>query len=190
MNPFIRIVLSSLALMSSVAFAVEFKQVQTNESTVTFAYKQMGVTMDGTFAKFAAQASFDPAKLAKAQARIDIDLASIDTGSSDGNDEVAGKQWFNAKAYPSAGFISTGVKALGGNRYEARGKLTIKGKTLDVIAPFTFQSTAARGVFDGSFTIRRLDYNIGEGVWADVGTVADEIQIKFHLVVNASPAKK
>lgn len=186
----LRIFVLSAALLSGTASAVEFKQVQTSESTVIFAYKQMGVTMDGTFAKFAAQASFDPAKLAKAQARIDIDLASIDTGSSDGNDEVVGKQWFNAKTFPSAGFVSTGVKALGGNRYEAKGKLTIKGKTLDVTAPFTFQANGTRGLFDGVFTIKRLDYNIGEGVWTDVSTVANEIQIKFHLVLSAAPNKK
>ena len=181
---------TSLALMSSIATAVEFKQVQANESTVTFGYKQMGVAMEGKFAKFTAQTSFDPAKLAKAQARIDIDLASIDTGSEEANDEVAGKQWFNAKAFPSAGFVSTGVKALGGNRYEATGKLTIKGKTLDVTAPFTFQANGTRGLFDGVFTIKRLDYNIGEGVWTDVSTVANEIQIKFHLVLSATPNKK
>jgi polyisoprenoid-binding protein YceI len=179
-----------MALMSTTATAVEFNHVQTNESTVTFAYKQMGVTMEGNFAKFTALASFDPAKLSKSQARIDIDLASIDTGSEEANGEVKSKLWFNTQAFPSAGFVATGVKVLGGNRYEATGKLTIKGKTLDVVAPFTFQSTATRGMFDGNFTLKRLDYNIGEGIWADVSAVADEIQIKFHLVVNASPAKK
>jgi polyisoprenoid-binding protein YceI len=179
-----------LVLTSTPTTAVEFKQVQINESTVTFAYKQMGVPMEGKFAKFTAQATFDPAKLAKAQARIDIDLASIDTGSDEANDEVKAKLWFNTQAFPSAGFVSTGVKALGGNRYEATGKLTIKGKTLDVVAPFTFKSTATLGTFDGNFILKRLDYNIGEGIWTDVSAVADEIQIKFHLVVNASPAKK
>lgn len=190
MKSLLRVVILSTALVSSIATAVEFKQVQANESTVTFGYKQMGVAMEGKFAKFTAQTSFDPAKLAKAQARIDIDLASIDTGSEEANDEVAGKQWFNAKAFPSAGFVSTGVKALGGNRYEATGKLTIKGKTLDVTAPFTFQANGTRGLFDGVFTIKRLDYNIGEGVWTDVSTVANEIQIKFHLVLSATPNKK
>ncbi len=181
---------TTLTLMSTIATAVEFKQVQANESTVTFGYKQMGVPMEGKFAKFAAQTSFDPAKLAKAQARIDIDLSSIDTGSEEANEEVKAKAWFNTQAFPSAGFVSTGVKALGGNRYEATGKLTIKGKTLDVTAPFTFQVNGTRGLFDGVFTIKRLDYNIGEGVWTDVSTVADEIQIKFHLVLIAAPNKK
>ena len=179
-----------LLLLCGQASALEFKQVQTNESTVTFAYRQIGVPLDGKFSKFSAQVSFDPAKIASAQARIDIDVASIDTGSEEGNDAVVGKLWFNAKTFPTASLVSSGLKALGGNRYEATGKLSIKCKTLEVKAPVTFQATGSHGAFDGSFNINRLDYAIGDGEWTDVGTVANEIQIKFHLVVNAAPGKK
>jgi polyisoprenoid-binding protein YceI len=179
-----------LTLVTSPVWAIEFKQVQTNESAVTFGFKQMGVPLDGKFNKFSAQVTFDPAQIAKAQARIDIDLASIDTGSADGNEEVVGKQWFNVKSYPTASFVSTGIKSLGGNRYEALGKLSIKGKTQDVATPVTFQSDGKRGIFEGTFEIKRLDYMIGEGEWTDVSSVANEIKIKFHVVVNASPSKK
>jgi len=184
------VLLLSLLMFGSQVSALEFNQVQTSESSVTFGYKQMNVPLDGKFNKFSAKISFDPAKLATAQARIDMDVASIDTGSSDGDDAVVGKLWFNAKTYPTASFVSTGLKAAGGSRYEASGKLTIKGKTLDVTAPVTFQAAGSRGIFEGAFTIKRLDYNIGEGEWTDLGTVANEIQIKFHIVINAAPVKK
>ena len=183
----------SLLLLASAicgAQAAEFNQVQTGKSTLAFAYKQMGVPLEGKFGKFAVQIAFDPAKINAAQARLEVDLASIDTGSSEGNDEVAGKLWFNTKAYPTAQFVSSGVKALGGNRYEALGKLTIKGRSLDVSAPFTFKQEGAVGVFDGAFTLKRLDYAIGEGIWADVGTVANEVRIVFLIVTNAAPPAK
>ncbi|OIR01634.1 protein YceI [mine drainage metagenome] len=179
-----------LFLITSPVMALEFKQVQTNDSAVTFGFKQMGVPLDGKFNKFSAQLSFDPARLGKAQARIEIDLSSIDTGSAEGNEEVVGKKWFNVKDYPTASFVSTGIKALGGNRYQALGKLSIKGRTQDVAAPVTFQSDGKRGIFEGEFEIKRLDYAIGEGEWTDVSSVANEIQIKFHVVVNASASKK
>lgn len=182
--------LLGLMLVASHVSALEFKQVLANESTVTFGYKQMGVPLEGKFNKFDAQVIFDPAKVAKAQARIEINVASIDTGTAEANEEVVGKLWFNAKTFPTASFVSTGIKALGGNRYQATGKLTIKGKTLDVTTPVTFQANGNRGLFDGSFAIKRLDYAIGEGEWTDVSAVADEIQIKFHVVVNASTSKK
>ncbi len=184
------ILLLSLLLISNHSSALEFKQVQTGESAVTFDFKQMGVPLSGKFNKFSAQLAFDPTKLSAAQAHIDIDVASIDTGSADGNDEVVGKLWFNAKTYPTASFVSTGIKSLGGNRYEATGKLSVKGTTLDVVAPVTFQANGTRGVFEGGFTIKRLDYAIGEGEWTDISTVANDIPVKFHIVVNATPSKK
>lgn len=170
--------------------AAEFNQVQPDKSTLAFAYKQMGVPSDGKFRKFAAAIAFDPARPATASAQLEINMASIDTGTKEGNDEVAGKQWFNVKSFPNAKFVSSAVKPLGGNRFEVAGKLTIKGKTQEVSAPFTFKQEGALGVFDGSFTLKRLDYAIGEGPWADVGTVANEVQIVFHVVAGAAPAKK
>ncbi|HEY0665184.1 MAG TPA: YceI family protein [Gallionella sp.] len=175
-----------LLLAAGQAAALEFNRTQTGESTVTFGYKQMGVPLDGSFGKFAAQVVFDPARLAQAQARIDIDILSIDTGLKEANEEVVGKPWFNAAAFPTASFVSTGLKALGGERYQATGRLSIKGRTQDVTIPVTFKSSGERGVFEGTFGIKRLDYAIGEGIWSDVDTVADEIQIRFHIVVLAA----
>lgn len=179
-----------LLLVSSQAAALEFNTIQSAESSVAFGYSQMGVPLDGKFKQFTAQISFDPAKLDKAQARIAIALSSIDTGVAEADAEVAGKLWFNTPTYPSATFVASGLKALGGNRYEVAGKLTIKGRTLEIKAPLTFQATGTRGIFDGAFVIKRLDYAIGEGIWSDVSAVANEIQIKFHLVVTATPGKK
>ncbi|MBA3022553.1 MAG: YceI family protein [Gammaproteobacteria bacterium] len=181
----------AFVLMSvGVSHAVEYRQVQANESTVMFGYTQMGVSMEGKFSRFTAQLAFDPAKLKPAQAKIEINIASIDTGVDEANEEVVGKQWFNAQTFPTASFVSTGMKSLGGDRYEASGQLSIKGTTRDVVVPVTFSSAGARGQFDGVLNIKRLDYAIGEGAWSDVGTVADEIQIKFHFVVTAAPNKK
>jgi len=88
------------AVLALNASAVEYKTIAADKSKVTFQYKQMGVAMDGHFKKFNVQLNFDPAKPAAAQAQIDIDLASVDAGSSDADDEVVGKAWFNAKAFP------------------------------------------------------------------------------------------
>ncbi len=182
-------VLMLLAGISSV-HASEFNQVQAEKSTVAFAYKQMGVPSEGKFRKFAAAVAFDPAKPSAASARIDIDLASIDTGSKEGDDEVMGKQWFHVKSHPQARFVSSAVKALGGNRYEVAGLLTIKGRSREVSAPFTFRREGAAAVFEGGFVLNRLDFAIGEGPWADVGTVANEVRINFYVVASAAPARK
>ena len=181
-----RIVLSLAVLsLAPLAQATEFNALQLDKSALSFVFKQMGVPVEGKFKKFAAQISFDPAKPAAAKAAMDLDLASIDAGSAEANDEVAGKNWFNTKAFPQARFVSTSIKALGGNRYEMTGKLSIKGRTQDIAAPFAFTAQGNSGVVDGGFVLKRADFAIGEGVWADFGTVANEIQIKFHFQTSA-----
>jgi len=182
--------LVGLFASATYAQAAEFNQILTDKSNISFGYKQMSVPLDGKFKKFTAQIDFDTAKPEQAQAKFDIDVASIDTGSSEGDDEVVGKVWFNAKAFPKASFVSTSVKSLGTNRFEVQGKLTIKGKTLPVSAPFTFKPDGANALFDGAFSIKRTDYSIGEGEWADESTIANQIQIKFHITVAPAAAKK
>ncbi|MBZ0092712.1 MAG: YceI family protein [Sulfuricellaceae bacterium] len=177
-------------LFACSAQAAEFTQLQTDKSAVSFVYKQMNVPIDGRFKRFHGQISFDPAKPALARAEIDIELASIDAGSDEANDEVAGKLWFNTRAFPIARFVSTSIKPLGGNRFEVVGKMSIKGKTLDAKTPATFRQEGHSGVFAGSFVLRRADYGIGEGMWADFGTVANEVQIKFQLVASTAPRNK
>lgn len=177
-------------LLSAGAQAIEFNQLLADKSAVSFAYKQMNVPLDGGFKRFGGRINFDPAKPALAKAEIDIELASIDTGSEEGNDEVAGKLWFNTKQFPVARFVSTSIKPLGNNRFEVAGKMSIKGRTLDTRTPVTFRQEGNLGVFEGSFVLKRGDYGIGEGMWADYGTVANEVQIKFRLVAAAAAGKK
>lgn len=171
-------------LASGFAQGAELSAVQLDQSRIAFVSRQMNVPVEGTFKKFSAQISIDPAKPKAGRARIEIDLASIDAGSAEANDEVKGKSWFNTREFPTASFVSSSVKALGGGRYEAFGKMTIKGKTLESRAPFTLKQEKGVLTLDGAFPLKRLAYGIGSGVWSDTSVVADEVQIKFHFVLK------
>lgn len=160
-----------------------------DKSRVSCVSRQMNVPVEAQFKKFTAQIAFDSAKPEAGNARIEIDVGSFDIDNAEVNDEAKSKPWFDVRSFPKATFVSSGIKPLGGGRYEARGPLTIKGRTAEVFAPFTYKESAGSGVFDGAFSIKRLQYNIGEGVWKDTDTVADEVQIKFRIVVAiARPA--
>jgi polyisoprenoid-binding protein YceI len=177
-----------LAILAGSAQATTFNAVQLDNSQLGFTFRQMGVPVQGGFSRFAVQLNFDPYKPATASAVFDADLSSINAGSPEANDEVLGPQWFNAKVFPRARFVSSAVRGLGGNRYEAVGKLTIKGRTQIVTAPFTYVGQGATARFDGSFTLKRADFAIGEGEWAAFDTVANEIQITFHIQAAAQSA--
>lgn len=188
------LVIKLLVAAAIVLFAmpVAAQTVLYDKSRITCVSRQMSVPVEARFKRFSAQIAFDPAKPAAGKARLDIDLDSFDIDNAEVNDEVVGKQWFDARTYPKATFVSTAIKPLGSNRFEVRGPLTIKGRTHEVSALFTYKEDGGTAVFDGAFPIKRLQYNIGEGVWKDTDTVADEVQIKFRIVVAAlkSASKK
>ncbi|BBI99066.1 polyisoprenoid-binding protein [Ferrigenium kumadai] len=173
-----------LLCTASLATAGEFTELDPRQSSISFVSKQMGVPVEGTFGKFTARVAVDPAKPETGTARIDIDLASIDTGNDDANEEVKGKAWFDIRNHPTAGFISSRVDNVGNGRYEVLGQMTIKGKTMSIRAPFTLTQQAGTLLIEGMFPLRRLDYGIGSGIWSDTDTVADEVQIRFRFTLT------
>jgi polyisoprenoid-binding protein YceI len=182
-----RAALATLALLAALpAGAVEYAQILPGQGRVGYVTRQMGVPVEGEFKRFTARLNFDPAKPEAAHASLEIDLASIDAGLREVYEEVTGRNWFNVRQYPQARFESSAVRGLGGNRYEVRGSLTVKGKSREVAAPFTYTQSGPNAVFDGGFVLRRLEFGIGEGAWGDPDTVADEVQVRFRLV--AAPA--
>jgi polyisoprenoid-binding protein YceI len=174
------------ALAAPAAYAVEYRTVLPQQSRIGFEFRQMGVPVKGGFKRFATEMAFDPAKPEAARARIEIDLASIDAGSSEADDESAGKLWFDRAAYPKAVFVASQVRALGANRYEMRGTLTLKGRSREMTVPVTYTPGKGAATFDGAFVLRRLDFGIGEGMWADVATVANEVRVNFRIAATGN----
>ncbi|BFT64217.1 YceI family protein [Pseudomonas moorei] len=164
-----------------VAQAVEYADVNTTASTISFTYDQMGSSVYGTFSRFQGSLYFDTVRPESAHARLIIELDSIDAGSSDANSELKKTAWFDTAAYPQAIFESTAVKDLGNNRYQITGNLTLRGKTREVVVPVLLKAENAIGIFDGQLTLKRSDFNIGEGEFAS-GMVSDDINIRFRMV--------
>ena len=182
-----KLILNTLILLavlaSPAASAVEYRVVLPAQSAIGFNFSQMGVSIKGGFKRFVVQMVFDPAQPEAGRAQIDIDLASIDAGSSEANEESAGRLWFNRSVYPRAQFVTSQVRSLGGNRYEMRGTLTLKGRSREMVVPVTFTPGKSAAIFEGAFVLKRLDFGIGEGMWADVATVANEVRVNFRIAV-------
>lgn len=174
----------AIALSCLSAQAATLNQLDAAKSQITFTFRQMNVPVDGRFRKFDAQISVDPAKPEAGKVALTVDLAGIDTGSAEGNDAVKGRDWFNTAAFPRASFSATRIKPLGGGRYEARGPLSIKGISRDIVASFTLRAEGSGQWAEGGFLLPRLQYRIGEGEWADTGTVADAVQVRFKLYLT------
>jgi polyisoprenoid-binding protein YceI len=158
--------------------------VLVDKSDIRFVSKQMGVNFEGRFRKWKANVLFLPNDLARSKAEFDFDLASIDLESDDSESEIKGPLWFDTAKFPVAHFASTSMKDLGGDKFEIGGQLTIKGVAKNAIVPISLKKDpAGNTVADGTFTVKRLDYGIGLGLWADTGTVANDVVVRVHMVL-------
>ncbi len=155
------------------------------QSEINFTVKQMGVPLDGKFSKFDAQLAFDSKNPEAGKVAFTIDLGSAAVGDADTTKELKKPEWFNQAKFPTATFSSTSIKSTGPGKLDVAGLLTIKGNAKPVVVPVTLTPGAA-GVTtaQGSFNIKRVDFKIGEGDWADMSIVANDVTVKFRLALS------
>jgi polyisoprenoid-binding protein YceI len=174
----------SLAMLLMASSGAGAQGVLIDKSEIRFVSRQMGVNVEGRFRKWKANVDFRPKDLSKSKAELEIDLASIDLASEESETELKRPRWFDTAKYPVATFQSTGMKELGGERYEIAGKLTLKGTSRDETIPIEVKRDAAgNSVATGEFTIKRLEFKIGDGQWSDPSVVADDVLVRVRMVL-------
>lgn len=168
---------------AQIAFA-HAAAIDSNKTTVTSTFKQLGVEVTAKFKTVNGTIDFDAANPAAGKAQISVVLASFDLGDAEYNKEIQKKEWFNTAQFPQATFVSSEIKANGAGKFLVVGKLSIKGKSLDVSVPAVFKQDGKAQVFEGQLPIKRLYFNIGEGEWKDTDTLADDVIVKFKVVTT------
>ncbi len=185
--------LSGTLLLGSVLMPVAMAQPTAPQaqlaagSEIVFTTRQMGVPVEGKFGKFSAQIALDPKKPETGSVGFSIDTASARFGSAETDAEVVKPVWLSVAKFPQATFQSTSIKGAGPGKFEVAGKLTIKGSAQNVVVPVQVAQSGASSTASGSFTIKRLAFKIGEGEWADTSMVADDVQVRFKLMLTGLP---
>jgi polyisoprenoid-binding protein YceI len=172
------------ALVMTAAQAWADQQLLKAQSQITFTIKQMGVPVKGTFRTFDAKVMFEPKNPEASKVALSIDLASASLGSADTDSELAKPDWFHIKVFPQATFQSTSVAAAGPGKFNVSGKLAIKGSSRDVTVPISLAQSSGATTAVGAFSIKRLDFKIGDGEWKDTSLVADAVEVNFKLVLT------
>ena len=152
------------------------------QSEIAFQIKQSGVPVDGKFRRFDAQLALDPKAPQTGSVTVSIDTASATVGFAETDVELPKAPWFNAAKFPRATFQSNAISALGGGRFQAKGRFEMKGTAHDIVVPVTIVQNGTQSTATGEFVVKRLDYKIGEGEWTDVSLVANDVRVHFKLV--------
>ena len=152
------------------------------QSEIAFQLKQSGVPVDGKFRRFDVQLVLDPKAPQSGSVTVSVDTASATVGFPETDVELPRAPWFNAAKFPRATFQSNAISALGGGRFQAKGRFELKGTAHDIVVPVTIVQSGAQSTATGEFVVKRLDYKIGENEWTDVSLVANDVRVRFKLV--------
>ncbi len=154
------------------------------QSEISFVSRQMGSPVEGRFRSFDAQVALDPKQLGAAKVVLVVDLASAALGSTETETELRRPDWFDVKKFPQANFTSSAVKPAGAGRLEVVGTFSLKGRSRALSVPVTLTQAGGTTTATGAFTIRRLDFKVGDGDWTDTDLIANDVQVKFKLALS------
>ena len=168
------------AVMTAAPLAAHAAPIEVKNSSVKATFSQFNVPVSGDFKQFSGDVQFDPAKPEATKAQLTVVTSSYDLGDAQYNKEVAGKDWFDSKNHPNGLFKLSSVKPVAGG-FNATGELTLRGKTKVLQFPVKLTSGPKAHLFTGDVTIKRLDFGIGQGDWADTALVADNVKIEFKM---------
>jgi polyisoprenoid-binding protein YceI len=172
------------AMLLAAGGGAQAESVLIDKSEIRFVSKQQGVNVEGRFRKWKANIDFRPKELAKSKADVEVELASIDLASDASERETTRSLWFDTAHFPIAKFVSTSFASTGPDRYTIAGTLSMKGVAKDVVVPIAIKHDATGNtVAEGQFTIKRLEFNVGEGLWSDTDAVANEVAIRVRMVL-------
>jgi polyisoprenoid-binding protein YceI len=114
--------------------------------------------------------------LADAKLNVCVSPATINTGNPKRDEHLKSQDFFHVDEHPQICFQSTSVKS-DKNGYRVNGKLMMLGVTKEISIPLSF----SEDVFSGSFSLNRLEYNLGKKFPAFFVGKTIEISIKCKI---------
>lgn len=119
--------------MTTVATTPATWAIDPTHTDVSFSVRHMGIsTVRGRFDAVAGTVETGDDGRPTA-VHVEIETASIATGTTDRDRHLRSADFFDAEAHPTITFVSTAVTHRGGDRYEVAGDLTMHGVTRPVL---------------------------------------------------------
>jgi polyisoprenoid-binding protein YceI len=153
-------------------------------STLGFASNFQGSSFNGHFDKWTAAIRYDAGQPASSRFDVTVDLASAKTGDNDRDSALPGADFFDVGKYPQAHFVTTAFRQQGG-QVIADGMLTLRGVTKPVSLNVVFKPQGSGATLDVTGNVKRLDFGVGGGQYADTSVIGPDVKVSAHLVLGA-----
>lgn len=176
--------LLSLLVCATPALARSWR-VDGANSTLGFTNTYQNVSYSGQFRKFSAVIAYDPANLAAAKFEVTVDIASLDTQNSERDSTARGADFLDVAKFPTAHFVTTAFRTAANGAVFADGTLTLRGVSKPVTLAVKFVPHGNTATLDVSTQVKRLDFGIGAGQWADPAMIGLDVVVHAHLSLRA-----
>ena len=176
------LVFTVLVLVPLAVFARAWK-VDAGRSSLAFSGTYQGETFDGRFKHFDAKVNYDPADLAQAKFDVTVDIASVDTANTERDQALPGKDFFDIARFPRAHFVTTRFRQVANGAVLADGTLSLRGVAKPVTLSVKFARVGSGAILDVDTTLKRLDFGVGGGDWADISMIGNDVAVHGHLVL-------
>jgi polyisoprenoid-binding protein YceI len=169
--------------------------IDTAHTSVGFVARHMGLSkVRGQFTSFRGEVEGDPTDITSAKAHLEVDVASVDSGSPDRDAHLRSADFFDVEQFPKMTFVTTSIEA-DGDGYKVVGDLSIKGRTRPVELSYEhggdLQDPFGNRKIGGSLsgTIKRSDWGLAWNVPLDSGgwLVSDNVKLEIDLQVAEAP---
>jgi polyisoprenoid-binding protein YceI len=165
--------------------------IDTSHSRLGFVARHAMVTkVRGHFTDFTAIAHIDAENPAASSIELNIDVASVSTGSPDRDGHLRSPDFFDVENFPAMTFRSTEVTR-DDDKWTVTGDLTIKDVTRPVTIEFEETGSAidpfgnTRVGFEGDVTVNRKDWGLSWNAALETGGVLVSEKIKLEFDISA-----
>ena len=169
------------AVLPSLSSAQEVPvfQITPLESTIKLGVKA-SVPIEGRFDQWNAALTFTSPDVTTAVFDVEIQAASVDTGSSLKDNKLKSSDFFDVSNNPLITFKSTKILQTGPNTFELDGNFTIRGVTkAEKLALTVSGKGTGTGLISGTMAFDRKDYGMNSGI--PFIKIADHVEVTVSL---------
>jgi polyisoprenoid-binding protein YceI len=181
---FIALCLLASALIPSLSRAQEVPvfAISSADSSIKFNVKA-SVSISGTFDQWSATLTFASTDVTTGVLNVEIQAASVNTGSGIKDSKLKGLDFFDAANNPLITFKSTKLLQTGPNTFELDGNFTIRGVTRPEHLTLALSGKGTgSGQIKGTLYFDRKDYGMNSGI--PFIKIADRVDVNVDLKGN------
>jgi polyisoprenoid-binding protein YceI len=154
-------------------------KVTPQQSSVKF-YVKASVALTGDFKKWDASLTFKSTDVTSGSLDIEIQAASVDSGSGMKDDKLKSKDFFNVSENPLITFKSTSIVQTGPTTFNVPGTFTIRGVSKPETLTLTVNGAGTgSGDIKGTMAFDRKQYGMNSGI--PFIKIADRVEVNIDI---------